>query len=325
MVMFQLTGFRRYLVKRLLYIVMTLFTISFIVFSVTQLLPGNAAVMILGQFATEAKIQALERRLGLNLPWHVQYLNWLTGVITGNWGDSYVLNQPIAGIVKTRLIHSAQLALVSLLEVTLIGIPLGVIAAVKRNSPIDTLVSGASYVGISVPEFVSGSLLILLLGGPIFGVLPSGGYVPLREGIIPWMEHMVLPSITLTILLVAHVMRQTRSGMIETMQSEYVRTARLKGMSERSVIVKHALRNGLLPTITVLALDLGYLMGSIVVVEEVFAYPGLGRLIVFAIQNRDLPTLQISVLIVAATYAFANLGADLVYTYLDPRIDYSDS
>ena len=323
--MFQLSGFRRYLVKRLLYIVLTLFVISFIVFGVTQLLPGNAAVMVLGQFATEAKIKALEQQLGLNLPWYVQYLNWLTGILTGNWGNSYVLNQPIAGIVKLRLIHSAQLALVALLEVTLIGIPLGVIAAIKRNSPIDTLVSGASYIGISVPEFVSGSLLILLLGGPVFGVLPSGGYVPLRNGIIPWMEHMALPSVTLTILLVAHVMRQTRSGMIETIQSEYVRTARLKGMSERTVIFKHALRNGILPTITVLALDLGYLMGSIVVVEEVFSYPGLGRLIVFAIQNRDLPTLQIGVLIVAATYAFANLGADLVYTYLDPRIDYGDS
>jgi peptide/nickel transport system permease protein len=323
--MFQLTGFRRYLAKRLMFIVLTLFAISFIVFGVTQLLPGNAAVMILGQFATEAKIQALEQQLGLNLPWYIQYINWLIGILTGNWGDSYVLNQPIAGIIELRLIHSAQLALVALLGVTSIGIPLGVIAAVKRNSPIDTLVSGASYVGISVPEFVSGSLLILLLGGPVFGILPSGGYVPLRNGILPWMEHMALPSITLTILLVAHVMRQTRSGMIETIQSEYVRTARLKGMSERTVIFKHALRNGLLPTITVLALDLGYLMGSIVVVEEVFAYPGLGRLIVFAIQNRDLPTLQIGVLIVAATYAFANLGADLVYTYLDPRIDYGDS
>lgn len=323
--MFQLTGFRRYLAKRLMFILLTLFAISFIVFGVTQLLPGNAAVMILGQFATEAKIQALEQQLGLNLPWYIQYINWLTGILTGNWGDSYVLNQPIAGIIELRLIHSAQLALVALLGVTSIGIPLGVIAAVKRNSPIDTLVSGASYIGISVPEFVSGSLLILLLGGPVFGILPSGGYVPLRNGILPWMEHMALPSITLTILLVAHVMRQTRSGMIETIQSEYVRTARLKGMSERTVIFKHALRNGLLPTITVLALDLGYLMGSIVVVEEVFAYPGLGRLIVFAIQNRDLPTLQIGVLIVAATYAFANLGADLVYTYLDPRIDYGDS
>lgn len=323
--MLQLTGFRRYLVKRLLFIVLTLFAISFIVFGVTQLLPGNAAVMILGQYATEAKIQALEQRLGLNLPWYTQYINWLAGVLTGNWGDSYVLNQPIASVIKPRLIHSAQLALVALLEVTLIGIPVGVLAAIKRNTPIDTLVSGASYIGISVPEFVSGSLLILLLGGPIFGVFPSGGHVPLKQGIIPWMTHIALPSITLTILLIAHVMRQTRSGMIETMQSEYVRTARLKGMSERAVIFKHALRNGLLPTITVLALDLGYLMGSIVVVEEVFAYPGLGRLIVFAIQNRDLPTLQIGVLIVATTYAFANLGADLIYTYLDPRIDYGDS
>lgn len=322
--MVTMNSFRRYLLKRLGYIGVTLLVVSFIVFGVTQLLPGNAAVMILGQFATEAKIHALEQELGLNRPWYVQYVAWLGGVLTGEWGQSYVLNQPISSIIWTRLIHSTQLTLVTLTEVILIGIPLGVIAAIERDTIYDSAISAASYIGISVPEFVTGTMLILLFGGPVFNVFPSSGYIPIQQGVIPWLSHLVLPSLTLTILLLAHVMRQTRSGMIETLQSEYVRTARLKGMSESSVIAKHALRNGLLPTITVLALDLGYLMGSIVVVEEVFAYPGLGRLIVFAIQNRDLPTLQIAVLIVAATYAFANLGADLVYTYLDPRIDYGE-
>lgn len=322
--MVHLTAFRQYLIKRLGYIALTLLIVSFIVFGVTQLLPGNAAVMILGQYATEAKIQALEQRLGLNKPWHIQYIHWLVGILTGNWGKSYILNQPIADIITTRLIHSTQLALLTLIEVILIGIPLGVIAAVRRNSIYDSIITAGSYIGISVPEFVTGTFLILLFGGPIWHLFPSSGYTPIKQGVIPWLRHLILPSVTLTILLLAHVMRQTRSGMIETLQSEYIRTARLKGMSEYGVIFKHALRNGLLPTITVLALDLGYLMGSIVVVEEVFAYPGLGRLIVFAIQNRDLPTLQISVLIVAATYSFANLGADIMYTYLDPRIDYGD-
>ena len=319
-----MNAFRRYLLKRLGYIGVTLLVVSFIVFGVTQLLPGNAAVMILGQFATEAKIQALEQQLGLNRPWYVQYVTWLSGVLTGDWGQSYVMNQPLSDIIWTRLVHSTQLAFLTLVEVILIGIPLGVFAALERDTIYDSIISAMSYVGISVPEFVTGTMLILLFGGPVFNVFPSSDYVPLAQGVIPWLRHLALPSLTLTILLLAHVMRQTRSGMIETLQSEYVRTARLKGMSESSVIVKHALRNGLLPTITVLALDIGYLMGSIVVVEEVFAYPGLGRLIVFAIQNRDLPTLQIAVLIVAATYAFANLGADLVYTYLDPRIDYGE-
>lgn len=320
--MASVTAFQRYLIKRLSYIAVTLLLVSFIVFAITQLLPGNAAVMILGEFATDQKIKALERQLGLNQPWYVQYVTWLTSVLTGEWGQSYILNQPIADIVWTRLVNSAQLAALTLLEVVLLGIPLGVLAAVERDTILDTLISAGSYLGISVPEFVTGTMLILLLGGPVFDVFPSSGYVPFGQDPVGWLTHLVLPSVTLTILLLAHVMRQTRSEMIETLQSEYVRTARLKGLSERSVIVKHALRNGLLPTITVLALDLGYLMGSIVVVEEVFAYPGLGRLIVFSIQNRDLPTLQITVLLVAATYTFANLAADLLYTYLDPRIDY---
>jgi peptide/nickel transport system permease protein len=281
--------------------------------------------MILGEFATDERIATIEQQLGLNQPWYVQYGTWLKGVVTGNWGESLVLQQPIGDVIETRFINSVQLAALTMLFVVLFGIPLGVLAAVKRDSVFDTIITGTTYIGISIPEFVSGSLLILLLAGPIFGVFPSGGYEPFSQGIIPWVEHLLLPSITLTILLLAHVMRQTRSGMIETLQSEYVRTARLKGMSERKVIIKHALRNALLPTVTVLALDLGYLMGGIIVVEEVFAYPGLGRLIVFSIQNRDLPTLQIAVLIVAATYAFANLAADLLYTYLDPRIDYGES
>jgi len=320
-----LNSFRRYIIKRLLYILITLLLVSFITFGVTQLLPGNAAVMILGEFATDERIATIEQQLGLNQPWYVQYGTWLKGVVTGNWGESLVLQQPIGDVIETRFINSVQLAALTMLFVVLFGIPLGVLAAVKRDSVFDTIITGTTYIGISIPEFVSGSLLILLLAGPIFGVFPSGGYEPFSQGIIPWVEHLLLPSITLTILLLAHVMRQTRSGMIETLQSEYVRTARLKGMSERKVIIKHALRNALLPTVTVLALDLGYLMGGIIVVEEVFAYPGLGRLIVFSIQNRDLPTLQIAVLIVAATYAFANLAADLLYTYLDPRIDYGES
>jgi len=320
--MTSISAFQRYLIKRLSYIALTLFLVSFLVFAITQLLPGNAAVMILGQFATESSIAALEAELGLKQPWYVQYWSWLTGVLTGDWGQSYILEQPIAGIVWTRLVNSGQLALVTLTEVILVGIPLGVLAAVKRDTIVDTIISGGSYLGISVPEFVTGTMLILLFGGPVFGIFPSSGHVPLAQDPVGWAMHLALPSLTLTILLLAHVMRQTRSEMIETLQSEYVRTARLKGLSERSVVVKHALRNGLLPTITVLALDMGYLMGGIVVVEEVFAYPGLGRLVVFAIQNRDLPTLQIAVLLIAATYAFANFGADMLYTYLDPRIDY---
>lgn len=319
------SAFRRYLIKRVAFMGFSLWMISILVFGITQVLPGSAATMVLGTFATEESIAAMEQQLGLNRPIHVQYMDWFSGVITGDWGQSFVSNRPIEDIVWPRLVHSVELAAIAITLVILIGIPLGVLAAIRRNGSLDLVISNFTYLGISVPEFVTGTLLILLLGGPVFNVFPSGNYVPRSQGIIPWLEHLLLPAITLTILLLAHVMRQTRSGMVETLQSDYVRTARLKGMSEYKVISKHALRNGLLSTITVIALDLGYLMGGIVVVEEVFAFPGIGRLIIFSIYNRDLPTLQVVVLIVAATYTLANFAADIVYTYLDPRIEYGDS
>lgn len=319
------SAFRRYLIKRVAFMGFSLWMISILVFGITQVLPGSAATMVLGTFATEESIAAMEQQLGLNRPIHVQYMDWFSGVITGDWGQSFVNNRAIEDIVWPRLVHSVELAAIAITLVILIGIPLGVLAAIRRNGSLDLVISNFTYLGISVPEFVTGTLLILLLGGPVFNVFPSGNYVPRSQGIIPWLEHLLLPAITLTILLLAHVMRQTRSGMVETLQSDYVRTARLKGMSEYKVISKHALRNGLLSTITVIALDLGYLMGGIVVVEEVFAFPGIGRLIIFSIYNRDLPTLQVVVLIVAATYTLANFAADIVYTYLDPRIEYGDS
>jgi len=320
----KITSFHLYVLKRLGYIVLTLFLISAIVFAATAVLPGNAATMILGRQATQEKIAALEQQLGLNKPLYVQYADWLTGMVTGDAGESLALRQPVVEVVQPRFMRSLQLAVLTLLTTVAVGIPLGVLSAVKRNSIVDRLSSAAAYFGVSLPEFVTGTLLILLLGGPIFGIFPSSGYIPPNESLVGWAMHMILPVATLTILLIAHIMRQTRSELIEVLQSEYVRSARLKGLTERTVLVKHALRNGLLPTITVLALDFGWLMGSLVVVEEIFAYPGIGRLVVFAIQNRDIPLLQFIVIIIAVSYTFANFGADLLYGYLDPRIDYGE-
>lgn len=317
-------AFKTYLAKRLGYIVITLWLISLIVYSVTQLLPGNAAVMILGKFATEESIKALEQQLGLNRAWYIQYADWLVGFVTGDWGHSYVNDELVADMIIPRLIRSAQLAAVTLALVVVTGIPLGVLAAIKQDSEWDVFVSIAGYLGVSLPEFVTGTLLLTLFAGPLFQVFPFGGYAPLSEGVITWLKHLALPAITLTVILIAHVMRLTRSEMVEVLRSDYVRTARLKGLRESAVLFKHALRNGLLPTITLLALDIGYLLGSIVVVEEVFSYPGLGRLIVHVIHNRDLPVLQASVMIIAIVYTFANLVADILYTYLDPRIQYGE-
>jgi peptide/nickel transport system permease protein len=199
-----------------------------------------------------------------------------------------------------------------------------VAAALRHGRPLDHGVSVGTYLGIAVPEFFW-AIVVILIFASWLGWLPSSGYEPLATGFWIWLQHLIAPTITLVFAHLAHVSRLTRSSMIEVLQSPYVTAARAKGLPERIVVLRHALRNALLPTITVLALDFGRLMGGIVVIETVFAYPGLGRLIVFSIQNRDLPTLQASILVVAAIYAIANLLADLAYAWLNPRIRYDRS
>jgi len=311
-----------YLLERSFYILITLILISAIIFFVTMILPGNAAVMILGEFATPDALAAMERKLGLNQPIYVQYLNWIKGVAIGDFGKSLTMELPIADLVLFRLKNSAILAGLSLGVVVLVAIPLGVWASLRQNSAADRIIQMISYLGISIPEFATGTLLIVLLAGPLFSVFPSGGYQSFAEGGWHAFRYLILPTATLIIVLIAHIMRQTRSEMIEVMHADYVRAARLKGLRERTVIFKHALRNALLPTVTVLAADVGYLIGSVVVVEEVFAYPGLGRLIIYAIGNRDIPLLQAATLVIAAVYAFSNFVADLIYAWLNPKIRY---
>jgi peptide/nickel transport system permease protein len=311
-----------YLLKRLMYSAVTLVAVSMTIFLVTQVLPGNAATSLLGRYATEGSIVAVERQLGLNQPIYVQYIDWFTGILTGDWGRSFRYSEPVSELVFPRFVRSMQLALLTLVLVVIFGIGLGVLAAIKRDSLAGMLVSTGTYASISLPEYVVATFLVLLFAGPVFNVLPNTGYVPLREGAVPWLQHLILPALSMTFLLMGYAMRQTRSEMIEVLQSEYIRTARLKGLSEYRVITSHALRNGLLPTITVIAFNFGYMLGGIVVVEQVFAFPGLGRIIIASIQNRDLPMIQGTILLVAAVYLFANLVADLLYTKLDPRIGY---
>jgi peptide/nickel transport system permease protein len=311
-----------YVARRTLSIALVLVLISLIVFVAIHVLPGSAATLILGEYATPESLRALEREMGLDRPFAVQYAAWVGGVVTGDWGYSLAMKQPVTAIVGLRLRNSALLAGFALAAVVLVAIPLGTLAALRRGRWLDLAILAGSYIGISVPEFVTGMVLILVLAGPALHLFPTGDYAPLAAGLGTWLSHLALPALTLTLVLLAHVLRQTRSGLVEVLQSAYVRTARLKGASERRVVLRHALRNGLLPAVTVIALDLGYLMGGIVVVEEVFAYPGMGRLILYAIQNRDVPLLQVSILIVAATYAVANFAADIAYAWLDPRIRY---
>lgn len=310
-----------YILRRLLAIVAILVVMSTLIFAVTQILPGNVAYVIVGQFASPDVVAAVEERLGLNDPFYVQYWRWASGLLVGDLGHSMVMDRPVAPLVLEALGNSALLAGISFIFVAIVGIVLGVVAAVRENRFTDHAASIFTYLGISVPEFFWGIVLIIVFGRYL-NLLPTSGIGDMSDGLWSWISYLVLPAATLTFTLIAHVSRLTRSSMIETLRSNYVRNARAKGLPERTIIYRHALRNALLPTITVLAIDVGWLMGGIVVVETVFAYPGIGRLLVFAIERHDLPLIQASILIIAAIYAFANLSADLLYAFFNPKIRY---
>jgi len=312
----------QYILTRIFYLFITALVVSLLVFGITQILPANAATMLLGEFATPDALVALEQKLGLDQPAYKQYFNWISGVIQGDLGTSLRSGLPVSDTVFQALGRSLILAAFSLLAVVIIAIPLGVLAAVHRGKATDFVVSLMSYVGISLPEFVLATLLLVWLTGPEISMFPASGYVPITEDFWNGLWHISLPVITLAIVLTAHVMRMVRSEMADVLHADYVLAARLRGLSTTTVLFRHALRNSLLPTITVLALDVGYLIGGIIVVEEIFAFPGIGRLLIVSIQERDLPMIQAGALVMAFTYAIANLAADMAYVYLDRRIQY---
>ncbi|KHJ70109.1 ABC transporter [Pantoea rodasii] len=311
-----------YLLKRLLLMIYTLLVVSLLVFGITQLLPADAAVTLLGQNATPEALAAVRERLGLDAPAWLQYWHWLTQALQGNFGVSMRNGLAVGPTLLTALSRSLLLAACALVLMLVIAIPLGIWAAVRRGKTADVLVSVISYIGISFPEFVTATL-VLLLFADVWQILPATGYVPLSENFVSGVQHLILPSLTVALILVAHVSRMVRSEMVDVLHTDYIRAAWLKGLSRRRILWRHALRNGLLPTITIVALDVGYLLGGIVVVEEIFAIPGIGRELIVAVQARDLPTIQAGVMILAATYSVVNFLADLAYVTLDKRISYA--
>ncbi|OYD83616.1 ABC transporter permease [Azospirillum brasilense] len=308
-----------YTLTRLAYLAMVLVVMSILVFLVTQAMPGDVASMIAGQFASKEVIDAITVKLGLDQPLIVQYGRWAAGILQGDLGRSLVLEQPVAPILMEALSRSLVLAVVALAVVTVIGIGAGVLAAVRRGRMADQMVSGVSYLGIAVPDFFWAIVLVLVFGSYLKW-LPTGGYAPLADGFVPWASHLVLPVVTLVLMLIARIARLTRSSMIDVLQTNYVKYARAKGLPEKVVIVRHALRNALLPTITVLAIDFGLILGGVVVIETVFSFPGMGRLLLFAIQRHDLPLIQATILIISTAYCLANLAADLLYAFVNPKI-----
>ena len=313
-----------YVVQRLGTVMLILVAMSMLVFLATHALPSNAAGLILGQYSTPETLAALEHKLGFDLPLPVQYWHWAKGMLEGDMGQSFELERPVAPILWDAFSRSAILAVSSLAVVATLGLTLGVVAAVWRGRWPDHAASIFTYLGVSLPEFYWGLVLILLFGST-FHLLPSSGYAGLSDGFGTFAAHLVLPVATLTLAFLAHVARLTRSSMVEAMESMYVKVARVRGLPERLVIFRHALRNALIPSITVLAQDFGFLIGGIVAVETVFAYPGLGRLLVEALQRQDLPLMQAAILVLTGVYCLANLTADLLYAVVNPRIRYGGS
>lgn len=312
-----------YLATRLVYACVIIALLTVIIFAITQVLPGNAARMILGNYQSQETLKALEEKLGLNQPLPVQYWHWASHLLRGDLGESLVMNRPVGPIVLQAIGNTLRLAALSMMSVIVVGITFGVISAVAHRRFLDYAISVVSFAGISLPEFFWGILLIIVFAGSL-RILPAAGIGDLTNP-IDIVRHLILPVMTLTFTLVAHVARQTRSSMLDVLRSNYIRVAHAKGLGEWRIISRHALRNALLPTITVLALDFGYLVGEIAVVETVFGYPGFGRLMVYAIQQRDLPMIQACGLIATATYALMNLLADLLYAYFNPRIRFGSS
>jgi peptide/nickel transport system permease protein len=308
-------------IRRCLFIGYTLLVVSLLVFAITQVLPADAAVTLLGENATPSALAALRLRLGLNDPVWLQYWHWLSALLRGDFGISMRTGQPVGPMMFTALARSLLLAVLSLALMLAIAVPLGLAAALRRGGVVDVLAGLVSYLGVSLPEFVTGTLLLLLFADRMQW-LPATGYVPLLHAPLDSLLHLVLPVLTVSLVMVAHVSRMVRSEMVDVLHSDYVRAARLKGLPARTVLFRHALRNALLPVITVVALDVGYLLGGIIVVEEIFAIPGIGRAIIVAIEMRDLPAIQAGALIMAGTYAVANFLADIAYALLDRRIRY---
>lgn len=313
-----------YITRRLLFMAPVALLVSFVTFMLIHLVPGDPARVLLGESATPETVAALRAQLGLNRPLPQQYGLWLWQAIHGNLGQSIQLQEPVMQAILQRLPVTAELGLVALLFSVALAIPLGVLAATHRNGGIDWLVNVSSLFGTAIPSFVLGLVLIFVLA-VILRPFPPGGYVPFTENPIGNLRDLVLPAITLATGAVAVNLRQVRASMIEVLSQDYIRTAWAKGLRRGRVYYVHALRNALMPLLTIVGLQAGAILAGTVVVETIFLWPGIGQLTVQSILAKDYPVVQGVVLLAALSYMFVNLLVDVSYGVLDPRISYSKS
>jgi peptide/nickel transport system permease protein len=308
-----------YLLRRIGFLALTLLVTSLIVFLVTQWLPGDVARVILGREADQEALAALRLQLGLDKPLPVQYLTWLGRFLTGDWGVSFSTGLPVRALVLERAANSLMLAGVTLVIAVPASILLGVVAGLKADKAPDAVISVTSLSVVGLPEFVTGLILIEILALRL-NLFPANSSIRPGTSFFEALPQLVLPALTASLVLLAYVTRLTRAGVIEELRQGYVRTATLKGLPRRTVIGRHVLRNALAPTITVVAISFGWLISGLIVIENVYNYPGLGRLMTYAIDRRDLPLMQAITLLTVLGLALANLIADLLYAALNPRI-----
>ena len=308
-----------FLGRRLVLVALVMAIVSVLIFGVVQILPGDVAVMILGTSATPADLATLRVKLGLNRPAPLRYLDWVGGTLGGDWGISLLYQMPVRPLVLERLERSAVLAGLALVVAVPLAVGLGVISALRRGGLVDQTVGLVTLVAVSLPEFIIGTALILVLAFR-FALLPPASLIDPGTSLWRAAPRLVLPTLTLVLALLAHMTRMTRASMLEVLEQPYVRAARLRGLRPRRVIWRHALRNALLPTVGIIAINVGYLLGGIVVVETVFAYPGIGSAFVDAVRSRDLPTVQALGLLIAAVYVVLNVAADVATILVSPRL-----
>lgn len=312
----------RFIFRRLGFVILTVVLSSVIIFVATEVLPGDVATMVLGRYATEQAKQNLREELGLDKPAVVQYGTWLGDFVTGDWGIAIsAADAEVRPLVFQRLGNSLMLAAVAFLMYVPLGILLGLLAALRRNSWVDQTISVGSLAFIGLPEFVTGLVLISIFSIQL-GWLPSQSAIAPGTGFIEAFPYLILPAITVALTNLAYVVRMTRSNTVDVLQTDYVRTANLKGLSPRKVLFTHVLRNSLLPTVTVVAIGIGWLIGGLIVTESVFSYPGIGRMLLYAIQRRDIALIQATTLLIVIFFCVSNFFADIIYAYLNPRIRY---
>jgi peptide/nickel transport system permease protein len=308
-----------YILRRIVMLIPVILIVGVIVFALIHLTPGDPAAVMLGDRATPDDVARLRENLGLNDPLPIQFYHWFGGVLHFDFGDSIFLGEPVTRAILDRLEPTGLLTLYALIIQIVIGIPAGVISAVKRNSIVDRITTVIAISGGATPTFFLGILLILFFAVKLH-LLPSGGYVPIEDSPIKHFKSMLLPSFTLGFAYAGLLSRLVRSSMLDVLREDYVRTANAKGLHSRAVVVRHALRNALIPAMTVIGTSVGALLGGAVVTETVFTIPGMGRLVVQSIARRDYPVIQGAVMTIALTYVLVNLLVDVLYVVADPRV-----